>query len=116
MTVRGEVRKKPACEAARGTIGKDCQSCRLSGPMLLSVAAERGNRKPSRRQIPGGDDCPGKPSQVGPDFLISWPKWEASRARHEGLEAQVEAKPGLLIVVALIRLPTARIAGTIRHV
>lgn len=40
--------------------------------MLLSVAAERGNRKPARRHIPGGDDCPGKPAEVGPDFLISW--------------------------------------------
>src|SRR5256885_10585171 len=46
---------------------------RGGGPMLLSVAAERGNRKPYGGTFPGGNDCPGKPTQVGPDFLISWP-------------------------------------------
>src|SRR5437868_5695156 len=106
------------------------------GPMLLSVAAELCLSRATQPQTitaanSRGGRLSGQTDQVGPDFLISWqavrdgeapaepfdpPRFGESLALPHALEPEIHPKPGLLIIKALIRLPSAGVAGTVGHV
>lgn len=109
-----------------GTIDKDCPSQPLQEADDIRVAA----RRECPRQNEHDDKFPGgmivrANHLVRPDFLISWPhdvtpqvrlpRCAMQRAkRHKfRLKAQIQAKPWLS---SLVRLPTARVARSIRYI
>lgn len=79
-------RRAKAKARTRGTIGKDCQSRRRGRADVKAVAADAGTRENNtevvKRQIPGGDDCPGGlPSSPGLSHFLALPPREGTALR-----------------------------------
>src|SRR5262245_12705126 len=126
------------------TIVKDCQSQQARRADVVFVAAGEDNRKAARRQIPGGDDRPGKPfgspglslfltalaraavtrpapfreelkSRSGVRNATEGVPYGASLPDSQFLVADIDAKSRLLVIKPLIGLPATHVAGAIGH-